>query len=259
MARRQAQIMLQNKQINDLEKRRKNLINETSALQNRNNDIGNRSIVFGSHQEVARLVINCASPKKEIHTEILKLLNEASKTADDAGASIGRNGRAVRIEVQIVGDRVHNEQEVIDTITDQIASSSGTVVAIVYSVGNAIEGEQALVDLKLFKNQHAYSPNEEVADTVIDGGASRGQILNSLTAFLQNDVKSAAMHRDRGIIPVYGENGQASVGVPISGDQILDMVDRIRAVGRPVRVRALAAGETRSADKLSLNLLVGGN
>jgi hypothetical protein len=128
------------------------------------------------------------------------------------------------------------------------------VVLLVISLGNAVEGETALVDLKPYYNRLIYAKGDEVAHTTVDGSASRGQILGDLVTFLRDEVLTAAI--GKGVIPTLDEQGQPSVG-QIAWDQLFDLVDRVKATGKTVRLNAQAARETWSADTLDLTLVVG--
>jgi len=126
-------------------------------------------------------------------------------------------------------------------------------VLLVVSVGNAVEGEPTLVDFRPFYDRLIYSAGQEVATTTIDGGTSRGQIFGKLVVFLRNEVRSKAV--GEGVIPTYDEEGQPSVG-QMAGDQLFDIVDRVKALGKNARVTAIAAKEIWSADSLDLKFEV---
>jgi len=208
-----------------------------------------RRIIFRPDEEIARRVIVSAQTKRKIKNEVLALLDEADKRARAEGAKIGDNNRAVGIVPYEVG-RLLEESENINLVTDKIFSGSGSVVLIIVSLGNAAEGEQTLVDFRPYYNRLVYSAGDEVAGTLIDGGASRGQIFNNVVVFLRTEVRSAAI--GKGVIPAYDEEGRPSVG-QIAGDQLFDLVDRVKSAGKLVQVTARASREIWSADPLDLS------
>lgn len=217
-----------------------------------------KPIVFRSKQEIARRVIRCTQSKLDIRAEVLALLGDADRCARAEGAKVGENGRAVGILPVSVPDpsgkpRFLKESATIDAIVDNISGGSGSVVVCVVSVGNSVEGEQALVDLRPYYNRLVYTIGQEVASTVIDGAAPRGQILEDLVVFLRSGVRPAAIHR--GIIPSYDEEGQPSIG-EIPWGQLFEVIDRVKAAGKRVRVRAEAADDTWAAGPLALDLIV---
>lgn len=234
-------------------------LGEATARWQRYIALRERTIIFRSNEELARRVIRCAQPKGDIRADILGLLSDADKRAQTAGAIVGDNGRAVRIlpvktEAGDSGEgRFLTDTATIDAVVDNISSGSGSVVALVVAVGNSVEGEQTLVLLQSYYNRLIYSAGQEVASATVEGSAPRGQILGNLLLFLRRDVRSAAVSKK--VIPEYDEDGQPSVG-QIPWDQLLEVVDRIKAAGKSVRVTALAANDTWSAGPLDLDLVV---
>lgn len=217
------------------------------------------SITLHSGDELARRVILCSQTKSTIEDEILMLLSDADKHARAFGAS-SKKSRAITIRPKkLVTDasgkgRFLKEEDSIRAVVDNIATGTGSVVVRVIAVGNAVPGEQAMVELVPNYNKLVYAKGEEIASTILDGSDSRGQIFGGIVRFFQNDVRAAAMHK--GIIPTINEDGEPSVGRPITGDQLLDLVDCIKAAGKPVRLVAKSVGDTNSADTLAVELMV---
>jgi len=220
-----------------------------------------RRIIFGVNEEIARRVIRCDQPKADIRRELLALLDDADSVARAKGAEAGDNPRSVEIihvklETGTQGEEVpFTESQIIDAVVDNISADSGSVVVLVVSIGNSVDGEQALVDLIPCSNVLVYSAGDEIADTTIDGSLSRGRILESLVTFLRTEVRAAAIAHS--VIPRRDEEGQLSVGTIDDWDQVFDLLDRIRAAGKPVRVKAVAKKDTWSADLLAVDLVAG--
>lgn len=220
-----------------------------------------RNIIFRSGDEVERKIIPCAEPRSNIRKMVQALLDDADKHAKKEGAKQGDNGRAIQIlPIKVVGttpssERFLAEETSIDAVVDNIASGSGSVVLRIISVGNSVEGEQALVNFVPNYNRMVYRSGDEVASIVIDGRQARGTIFGQMVNFFRDAVRPAAI--GKGVIPTSGEDGQLSVG-QIPGDQLFELVDTIKASGRPVRVRAVSATDVWSGNSLVLNLMVTG-
>jgi uncharacterized protein (DUF3084 family) len=217
-------------------------------------------IILRSNEEIIRGVIPSNLPRAEIRNRVVALLNEADHRARSDGAKVGDNSMAVEIfpkKIETEGSktgRFLTESENIDAIADQIASGSGQVVARIVCIGNTVDGEQALVDFLLNYNRLAYPAGDEVASGIIDGRQSRGGILEDLITFLRKDARNAAERR--GVIPSLDDTGQPSVG-QLDWDDLFNLVDKIKAAGKPVKVTARAAKETWSAGPLILSMEVG--
>lgn len=213
-------------------------------------------VIFRHNQEIARLVIQCADPIKQIEEELFKLVVEADKRARDEGAKTGSNGRAVEIYPKELGTAtgeaiVVKESEKIQALAETISSGSGSVVVVGVAVGNSIEGEQVLVRLLPIRNWLVYSDGQEVASIIIDGSRPAEQVFEDLILFLRNEVRPAAV--GKGVIPLYDEEGQPSVG-QIGGRQLFVLVEKIKSVGRKVRVKAVATDEIWSSGPIPLPL-----
>ncbi|MDI6828435.1 MAG: hypothetical protein QME62_08135, partial [Armatimonadota bacterium] len=260
LAARLAEIEKRKKEIAELAKRAEAYWGSLEAKGKQYAAMRQKTVIFRSNQEIARRVINCAESKINIRSQIINLLNEASRRAEALGAKVAENGRAVEIypkEIVSVDQRQRRfatEAENIDAIVDEISEGIGTVVVRVISADNAIEGETTLVDFVLNYNRLIYAAGDEITRTVIDGNASRGEILGQLISFLKGEVRSAAI--GKGVIPTYDEEGQMSV-VEIPGEQLLETVDKIKSIGKPVVIRAPAKTQIWSADPVTLNFIIG--
>ena len=255
LAQKQYEFRQQQRAIDDLKTRRAELEKELEGWMSGYSQLRSGTIIFRPNQDIARRVIQCAQPKSSIRAKLISLLDEASKTAEAEGAKVGKNGRAIQIRsVEFQGEtRKHTESEIIGAIVDSIYSGSGAVVARIYAISNAFEGEQTVVDCQPIANRLIYLANDEVASTEIDGSLPHGQIFSSLVVFLRNDVSSAARHE--GLIPKYTETGP-SVGEIDDWNEVVDLVLKIKSAGKKVTVKAVAARETWSVGPMLVDFVI---
>jgi len=258
---RRRQIDKQKTSIAELEEKRKALVQisrdlaeGTKQAMTRLRAMQSREIAFRSGDELSRGIIQCSLSKAEIRKHILQIIDQADKHARQDGVGVGENGRAVKIlPLEFEGKKI-SESDVIEAISDNIASGKGSVVARVITLSNTVEDDQpALVDIALNPNKLTYKSGDEVASTQVDGKQPRGHIFGVLVQFFKTKVRAAAIRQ--GVIPCSDDEGQLSVG-QIPGDMLMDMVDRIKATGQPVTVHAVVAKDTWSADTLVLDLPV---
>ncbi len=260
---RKQEIAAQHLAIRDMEAQRNVLeaeMGEAVAKYQQYIALRQRPVIYRSAEEMARTTVDCAQPKMRIRAEVLRILDEADKAAAKKGARAGENGRAVKIITKrITGpdgteQRTVTEAASIDALVDEISTGSGSVVLRIVVIGNTVEGEQALVEFVPNYNRLIYWKGQDVAETRIDGSASRGQILGQVISFLRSEVRPAAI--SKGVIPYFDEEqDQPAVGA-ISPDQLLDIVDGARNLGKAVRVRAVARADTWSAGPLDLEFRV---
>ncbi|HET6453798.1 MAG TPA: DUF3084 domain-containing protein [Armatimonadota bacterium] len=260
LADKRDQVRKQESAIEALKAMRQELAIQKEAWNKGYSELRAGTIIFRPNQDIAWRVIRCAQEKNEIRAELYGLLGEASKVAEDVGAKVGDNGRAVIIRpiVQVFEgqERKFTEADIVNYIADLIYSGSGSVVARVYSITNSFEGEQTLVDCQPIANRLIYLQGDEVASTVIDGSLSHGEVVYALVTFLQNDVSSAARHK--GVIPKYTETGP-SVGEIVDVDdwnEVFDMVLKIKSAGKKVNLTAVAAKETWSVGPMLVDYVI---
>ena len=219
-----------------------------------------KPVVFGPEQEIVRGTIECAQSKSKIKADLITLLDKADQRARAKGAQVGSNGRAIEIKPKQIRDPqakkvvTFDEEKIIDFLAEEISSGSGSVVVRIYSWGNSFVGEQAIVDFWLNYNRLIYHQGDEVAATTIDGSLSRGQIFGQLIMFLRTDVRYAALAND--IIPEVDEEGQKTVGTISDWDEILNLVEQIKTLGKPVRVKAIAEKDTWSVGPLEVSFVL---
>ena len=112
---------------------------------------------------------------------------------------------------------------------------------------NTFEGEFVPVVINVYNNPLVYHRNQPIAETLVQGALSDAQIFQEISDFVRGKVKSRA--REAKMIPVAGK--EDSFGQVPAGD-ILTLVNRIRTVGRPVRLVAYVSQDTHAADPLDL-------
>jgi len=218
-------------------------------------------VVVQQGQELGRKVIDCSQPPSKIRAEIVVMLDEASKKAREAeaGPSDG-NSRAIQL---IHNDRVTGAfsddekagiDEAVEAIVEQGRSSQvKSVLAQLIVINNTLKGEKAPVSLRFYWNTLKFRRGENIASRVIDGSMSEGRILLAVMDFLSENVRAAA--QSAGVIPVASPNPD-EVGEPISGkqfDEVMDLVDNIRSLGKKVEVRAMARKDIYAAGPLNLD------
>jgi uncharacterized protein (DUF3084 family) len=98
-------------------------------------------------------------------------------------------------------------------------------------------------------NRRAFRRGEEVANVVIDTPGTSGQLLERLVAFLQQQVREAAV--ERSVIPnAAGEVGKTDY------ESLLEVVTKIKGTPGPVRIGAVAAEDAWAAGPLRLAFYV---
>lgn len=262
IADERAEIKMQKIAIAGLESKRVRLVaigrqlaDDTNEAMKRLGAMKIHDVAFRPGDELARGTIKCAQSKGEIKREVLAVIDHADKRARQEGVGLGINGRSVKILPVEFGGRLIPDSELVDAITDNISAGKGSVVARVISLSNNVEGDEpALVNVILNPSRLVYKAGDEVASINVDGTKSRGVIFGTLVGFFKTHVRPIAI--SKGVIPTTDDEGQLSVG-QIPGDMLIDLIDKIKAEGRSVSLKAVALKDTWSADNLVLDVKVG--
>lgn len=207
-------------------------------------------IRFRQGEELTRRVVE-PGQYRVVRSKLNDLLDDVSEFALSRGAAVGVNGRAVRlISVDPESRLVENdEQECLHHWAESIARSSEDVMVQVVASGNILENEQAVIEFRSYYNKVAFIRGETVARTKapIDGSMSEGRILVDVVKFLQDEVREAASKA--GVVPVANDEPQIK---DEQLDELLALVERIRAVKGPVSIRAVAEKDIRRAGPIDL-------
>jgi uncharacterized protein (DUF3084 family) len=195
-------------------------------------------------------------------TQAREKIAEITKIADVAARERGvrpdSSGRAAALDTRIrrLPDGTILEitpEDQIQAFVNEIVGQDRDLLLVISSFYNYFSKEDRFVplNLNLYPNRTVFRGGELVAETVIDGAKSEEEILDAIILFLRGDVRLAA--QQAGMIPVQGQD--VSIG-EITYVQMTDLVRRIRQRGGPARVVAEAAGDTKSADLLTLRFQV---
>lgn len=207
-------------------------------------------LIFRGGEELARVTLPGGLLPIEATAAIKKLILSASYAADLRGASPGPNGGLSTIlpdRAQEDG-RVIGADEQIQIIAQAIGGVQEEVVLIATSIVNSFQGETVGLMIRPFRNPILYAQGDTIVETRIDGSLAEATIFQRVSAFLEGEVREAAIKK--GMIPIIGrDNGLGAV----SSDQMFQLVTQISGVGRTVRVIAIAAVETRAASPLKLD------
>ncbi len=212
-------------------------------------------LVARAGSELARVTIDPHTRPDRVRSELLYLLDDASRAAYRNGARRGDGAREVQIvSKQIItaaGVENADENASINALTENLMASSGPVVVVARAVNNSVEGEQALIELQPLAVKRVYSQGEKIASTVLDGKRTSDELIAALLQFLQKDVRDAAL--SDGMIPRIDSNtGTPEIGVSNLGE-LFSLTERVRRFRGPVRLTAVARADTASADPLLLD------
>ena len=203
--------------------------------------------------ELARITIEPHSRPEAVKSRLVWLLNMASARAKAYRASLADNGRYVYIATKRVvtasSVEFKDEDASLNANIENITASETPVVVVAQTTSNTAPGEPVQIELQSYVSQTVFPKGTVIASRVIDARGSIEQVIDSVSAFLKNDVRESAVKS--GTIPsVNPDTGELMVGA-LGPAPILSLADRIKRTGGFVRVNAVASAEITSADLLS--------
>ena len=221
--------------------------------------------LFGWQQPLSAMLIQGGRPKSEIRKELDAFVAGLDEMARAAGA----RPRAEGEKAVLVGGPLLDEDkesltwvgpdEVLDAVAEQIHTWDEGVIVRAYSVVNTYMGEPVPIDFDLFRNKLVFRRGEVLAETILDGRLSEPSLMTSLVRLLREEVGARA--RTHNIMPRPGASGELfgstreAVG-QMSYEELFAVMARMREIGGPVRVAAVASDDTWTIGPLEVDLRV---
>ena len=207
--------------------------------------------------ELGRRTLDAHLRPEAVQRELNNLLTNAGITAQRLGATVGENGRAVRIVskrvVTLSGEQDADEKASLGALASNLVGNDTPVVVLVNVVNNSVEGEQVIVELSARPVSHLFAKGDVVASRRIPTGLTVERVVDHILQFLHNDVRDAAIQA--GTIPqIDPETGARQVGIIGPADLVI-LAERVRRIRGPVLLSAVAAESLTSADPLRLTFL----
>lgn len=223
-------------------------------------------IILGAGQPMDWQLIDGGQPVGAIRKELDQFVADLDAQARRAGAvpvPDGKNAVVIRKPVREPdADSVawFSDDQVLNAIAERVHESAGGVIVRAFSVFNTHPGEPVRVDFELFRNHLVFRRGEVLAQASIDGRQTEPALMASLLGLLREEVNARArthniMPRPNPSSPEAFGSSQETVG-DISIEELFAVVDKLRSIGGPARVTAVAAADTWTIGPLEVDLLV---
>jgi uncharacterized protein (DUF3084 family) len=221
-----------------------------------------KRVAVHKDEDLARIVIPAGLPPEKVQEYIQSLIQDASEAAKTRGASSGDGFKAVKVvkrevlsqgpDGQLRTDEISGDSR-IDAVVSKLSWQTAPCVVLAIAVTNSVEEEPAGIDLQPLPNRRVFQKGQVVFGRSVNGGQSPTGIFNDMVKFLKEMGHSAL---EQGVIPRMDPlTGEPEVGAMNAGG-VVDLVEKIRAVGGRVRVRAVAEEDLYSADPLKVRFEV---
>lgn len=211
-------------------------------------------LIYQMNDVIGWYVVDVPDSPEKLREEILAVLARVNETVLQAGAGEleAGSGKAIVLDRSVNGVVIITEDEVIDSVVDSIWRTPGleSVVLQVIAVTHTFKGSPVQVDFGgLFRNTIVYRAGDAVDVKVFNGRESGRTLFNQLWSWLEIDVRDAAI--ESGLIG----RSDGTVTAPIEPGALYEVVENIRRVQGPVRVRAIAAQDVHTSDELALEFM----
>ncbi len=211
-----------------------------------------RPLIFSRSEELARLSIPAHLTAEQASASLTSLLRAAREIAEQRGA------KSAKKEIPVAGifsqedaktHRAILPDEIVAKLIKRIAGQPHEQVLVASSSLNAFEDEPVSLDITAFPNPLVYKGGQVLAETNIDGASDRIYIYGRITNFLKGKVRDRVKtdHMIRYADDSFGQ---------IKDEEILKLLDDVRAMDRPIRLQALAETDTRAGDPLKIDFRI---
>lgn len=191
-----------------------------------------RDIIYQNDQEILRTVIDGRAPVEDIRRRVQAFFDLAAQAARQRGAAPGQDGATIRLQPPGL---------TADVIARDIAERGQPMVVRMIASENTVRGLPVEATVLVFPNVLVFKEGETIAAQRLDGRAGRPQVEAGL---LELGAKVAVVSKRRGIIsPPFALVGSPP-DVRIDPAIFLQTLDRVKAAGAPVDVRAVALVDT---------------
>jgi len=222
-----------------------------------------RRVVIHGGEDLARKVVPARSSPDAVRRVLEDLIHEANLAALAKGAGPGEDGA---LAVQVVDKKFYLPNRYVSVVPvnvtqedrkraviSQVAFSDMPVCLLAIAVANSVEAEPAAIDFQPLPNGLIYPRGRTVSQRRVDASQSRDRVLVELMDFLKS-LGQAAMQR--GMIPrIDPATGEPRVG-SLDWPELMDLVERVKAHPRFVKVTAVAQGDIEAADPLRLQFRI---
>lgn len=204
-------------------------------------------LLFNRGAELARLQTRDLLTMAEAEKIVLGLLSDSNDLARDAGSSRAINNRYATLVDRQIETQTFTPEEQIKIAVEELSGKSENMLVIARVLYNAFKGEPVALTLEVHRNPVIYEADAVVFEFEVDGRQTENEIISSILASLRSGLSDKAS--GDGMIPAYGQ--ESPLG-EVTQDQILEMAERVKAMGRRTTVQILAAQQTRAGDKLKV-------
>jgi hypothetical protein len=211
-----------------------------------------RDLIFKRNEEVARTISSAGATLAEARDAYESLLRISRNEATRRGAvRDAEYGLARLLPIENSNGTLVPLEELEANLFKRILGKNEPQVLIARAPANIFSGEWLPITVDVLPNTVVYREGQIIVETRIDGAQDERRILDAIGDFIRDRVAPQAIKDE--MIPKIGSD--AGLG-EVSDDEILRLVKEISALGRFVRVQAVAAQQTRRADRLQLKFVL---
>ncbi|MBV6458921.1 MAG: Chromosome partition protein Smc [Fimbriimonadaceae bacterium] len=208
-----------------------------------------RPMIYRFGDEVSRLPVPERLKPDDAASHLTTIMRGVRVVAEQRGAKASETEPVAGMRsVQLDNGKTLTVEEQEAQIIRSLSNKADPFVLIAYSVWNSFEGEPLWVRVETFPNPLVFKQGQIVAEMRIDGSQGEEAILENLRTLITERVRQAAIKAK-----MIGATGRDVQFGEVPNDRIIALMREIRTAARNVRVVALAAADTRAADRLELD------
>lgn len=239
----------------------KRVLTDVQARANSGEDLAVGNVIVHRGEELARRVIPAGAGEDDVRATLRGLIADANAEVSRRVSMARGRARPVCFDSSDTGAEQVPDQMVTELMTENHSANGQTsassareahpvlVRAIATRNSSDGNGEPIVVVVDGQVNELAFRKGDEVASLEVSTASTTGQLLKSLVAFLQRQVREEAVKHS--IMP----DASGRVG-EIDYEELLDVIARVKRLPGQARIGAIAAADAWSAGPLRLDFYV---
>lgn len=213
-------------------------------------------LVYQANDVIATYVVQVPETRDGLIDEVLQVLSAANRKVLQDGAGDPVTGRGISLERSFFNEDgaliLLTEESHLEQLVDSLwyTPNLDSAVIQVVALSNAFQGLPVELDFRLVVNQRVFRAGEVVAERTFDGRRSGPDLFADVWAWLETDVRGAALARGLLAQP------DGKVTAEVSPATLYKVVESILTAGGPTQVNAVAATDVWTSQELSLDFLL---
>jgi hypothetical protein len=217
------------------------------------------TVVVDLGQALAEVVVPPNAETAQLRETLRRLLDAGSQAASKLGGlpyvnpDTGVTRTLHLASLPGPGGRIYNENQILDNFVSYLGTFSVPISVRLVSLRRYAKGEtQFEARLVAIAVRRIYMRGDTLAEMTIDGSLGDAGVFNKLLALAE---RGGAAAREKGVNPLLSDKNAEFFAVG-TNERIFEALRALQKIGKPARVKLVAAEDIFTVDNPSVRLVV---